>query len=143
LNVRLSDVTSDTIEGTFDIIVAGELIEHLGRPESSSSSVGATWLLAGGLVLTTPNPYYLDRVRDALLGGSRENKDHVSLWFAGGIAEMVEREGLRLDRCRGVSVVSARTATGRLLLALRLLIQRLPAGAEALCRTLISRVCHA
>lgn len=72
LNVRICDITRDAMDGTFDVIVAGELIEHLGRPEALFQ-LGHRNLAPGGcLVLTTPNPYYLARVRDSLLGRSCE-----------------------------------------------------------------------
>jgi 2-polyprenyl-3-methyl-5-hydroxy-6-metoxy-1,4-benzoquinol methylase len=137
LNVRVCDITRNAVDGTFDVIVAGELIEHLGRPEALFELGRRNLAPAGRLVLTTPNPYYLARVRDSLLGRSRENADHVSLWSPSGIAEMAEREGLRFDRYRGVSISNARTLVGKLVLRLGGLLARLPAGADALCNTLI------
>jgi SAM-dependent methyltransferase len=137
-NVRVCDITRETIDGAFDVIVAGELIEHLGYPEALFQ-LGRRNLVPGGrLVLTTPNPYYLGRIRDALLGRSRDNADHVTLWGPSGIAEMAARQGLRLDRYRGVSISNARTLFGKLLLFLGPLLGRLPGGgSEALCSTLI------
>jgi hypothetical protein len=88
-------------------------------------------------VLTTPNPYYLGRIRDFLLGRSRDSVDHVSLWVPGGIAEMAEREGLRLSRYRGVSLSKARTTLGKAAFRFRPLLCCLPAGEDLLCSTLI------
>lgn len=136
-NVRVCDITREAIEGAFDVIVAGEIIEHLGRPEALFQ-LGCRNLAPGGrLVVTTPNPYYLGRIRDALLGRSRDNADHVNLWWPSGIAEMAERHGLRLDRYRGVSTTKARTALGKLVLRLGPLLGGLPAGPDALCSSLI------
>jgi SAM-dependent methyltransferase len=136
-NVRVCDITGEAIDGTFDVIVAGELIEHLGRPEAVFQ-IGRRNLVSGGrLVLTTPNPYYLARIRDSLLGRSRENADHVSLWSPAGIAEMAEREGLRLDRYRGIATTNARTVAGKLLLKLGPLLDRISRGSDAWCSTFI------
>jgi 2-polyprenyl-3-methyl-5-hydroxy-6-metoxy-1,4-benzoquinol methylase len=136
-NVRTCDITRDAIDGAFDVIVAGELIEHLGRPEALFQIARRNLAPGGRLVLTTPNPYYLGRIRDSLLGRSRENADHVSLWSPSGIAEMAEREGLRLDRYRGVSISKTRTVMGKLLLRLGPLLDRLSKGSDALCSTFI------
>lgn len=136
-NARVCDITQETIEGAFDVIVAGEIIEHLGRPEALFQLARRNLVPGGRLIVTTPNPYYLGRIRDALLGRSRDNADHVSLWWPSGIAEMADRHGLRLDRYRGVSISTARTALGKVVLQLGPLLGRLPAGAEALCSSLI------
>jgi 2-polyprenyl-3-methyl-5-hydroxy-6-metoxy-1,4-benzoquinol methylase len=136
-NARVCDVTEETIGEVFEIIVAGELIEHLGAPQALFR-LGQRNLIRGGrLVLTSPNPYYVSRIRDALLGRARENADHVSLWSPSGIAEMAERHDLRLERYRGVSKVRARTPVGKLMLALGPFLRILPHGEDALCNTLL------
>lgn len=136
-NARVCDITQERIEGLFDVIVAGEVIEHLGSPEAVFR-LGQRNLSNGGrLVLTTPNPYYLSRIRDALQGRSRENADHVSLWSPSGIAEMAERHFLRLERYRGVLTSKAGTPFGKLMLGLGPLLRILPAGADAICNTLV------
>jgi len=54
-NAQVCDITRDVIEGQFDVIVAGEVIEHLGSPEAVFR-LGQRNLNCGGrLVLTTPN----------------------------------------------------------------------------------------
>ena len=136
-NARVCDITREGIEGLFDVIVAGEVIEHLGSPEALFRLGQRNLNPDGRLVLTTPNAYYLSRIRDALLGRSRENADHVSLWSPSGIAEMAERQGLRLERYRGVLTTGVRTPFGKLMLALGPLLRILPAGADALCNTLV------
>src|SRR3972149_3893096 len=94
-NVRVCDITRELIDGAFDVIVAGEIIEHLGHTEALFQLARRNLAPSGRLVVTTPNSYYLGRIRDALMGRSRDNADHVSLWWSSGIAEMAERNGLR------------------------------------------------
>jgi hypothetical protein len=50
---------------------------------------------------------------------------------------MAERQGLRLDRYRGISTSTARTVAGKLLLKLGPLLERLSFGADAWCSTFI------
>jgi 2-polyprenyl-3-methyl-5-hydroxy-6-metoxy-1,4-benzoquinol methylase len=104
-NVRCMDVTgAERPEGTFDLIVAGEVIEHLGSPHGLLQA-GAELLAPGGrLVLSTPNPYAAWRVAQNLRGRPYENVDHALLLTAWGVAELAERAGLHLDSFRGVAV---------------------------------------
>lgn len=82
--------------GRFDVIVAGELIEHVPDLDMVFR-VAAEGLTADGeLILTTPNPYAPRRVRAGQLGIVWENVDHVSYLFPSGIAELAERRGLFL-----------------------------------------------
>jgi 2-polyprenyl-3-methyl-5-hydroxy-6-metoxy-1,4-benzoquinol methylase len=80
----------------FQVVVAGEVIEHVGAPEALMG--GAAALLADGgiLILTTPNPYALPRWRGGHLVQVWENVDHVTYLFPSGIAELGERTGLEL-----------------------------------------------
>lgn len=102
-NVRQCDFTKEVPDdGPFDVVICGEVIEHLGDPASLFASASRVLSPGGRLVLTTPNPYYLGRTLRHLLGRDRESADHVTLLFPSGIAEMASRAGLTLDSYRGV-----------------------------------------
>lgn len=80
----------------FDVIVAGELIEHVENL-SMLFDVAAEALAHGGqLIVTTPNPYAPHRVRAAQLGIVWENTDHIVYAFPSGMAELAQRHGLVL-----------------------------------------------
>jgi 2-polyprenyl-3-methyl-5-hydroxy-6-metoxy-1,4-benzoquinol methylase len=80
----------------FDVVVAGELIEHVEALDMLFRT--AAWALDtdGEMILTTPNPYAPHRVRAARLGIVWENVDHIMYAFPSGIAELCERHGLVL-----------------------------------------------
>lgn len=80
----------------FDVVVAGEFIEHLGRPEDLFLFAAAVLRDDGELLITTPNPYALHRVRTGQLRLTWENVDHVSYLFPSGIAEFADRHGFLL-----------------------------------------------
>ncbi|MEZ5245426.1 MAG: class I SAM-dependent methyltransferase [Acidimicrobiales bacterium] len=82
--------------GPFDVIVAGELIEHVPDLDMVFRVAAEGLSPDGELILTTPNPYAPQRVRAGQLGIVWENVDHVSYLFPSGIAELAERRGLRL-----------------------------------------------
>jgi 2-polyprenyl-3-methyl-5-hydroxy-6-metoxy-1,4-benzoquinol methylase len=81
----------------FDVIVAGELIEHVEGLDMLFTLAGSALADAGQLIITTPNPYAPARVRAGQLGIVWENVDHVVYAFPSGIAELCERHGLRLS----------------------------------------------
>jgi 2-polyprenyl-3-methyl-5-hydroxy-6-metoxy-1,4-benzoquinol methylase len=138
-NVRHADITKDSIDDSFDVIICGEVIEHLGEP-AALFRVGKKLLLPGGLiVVTTPNPYYLPRVRAQLMGRFTESVDHAALLGPSNIAELAEREGMRLKSYRGVLTTKeqARSLVGKITIALRPLLTGVLLEEEAFCNTII------
>lgn len=83
--------------GPFDVIVAGELIEHV--PSLDMLFTTARDLLSedGELIITTPNPWAPHRVAAGQRGDCWENVDHILFAFPSGIAELAERHGLVLS----------------------------------------------
>ena len=80
----------------FDVIVAGELLEHVTDLDMIFRVAAETLAADGQLIMTTPNPYAPERVRAGQQGLIWENADHVSYLFPSGVAELAERRGLRL-----------------------------------------------
>lgn len=92
--------------GPFDVIVAGELIEHVAAIDMLFKTAAAALGPGGQLIITTPNPYAPDRVRAAQLGIVWENADHILYAFPSGIAELAERHGLTLQEAATVDGAS-------------------------------------
>ena len=82
--------------GPFDVVVAGELIEHLDTPVALFCFAAPLLAPGGELVLTTPNPYALHRIRAGWDRVVWENTDHVAYLFPSGIVELAERCGMEL-----------------------------------------------
>lgn len=80
----------------FDVIVAGELIEHVEAVDMLFRLGKEALAPDGELVVTTPNPYAPHRVRAARRGIVWENVDHILYAFPSGMAELAERHGLVL-----------------------------------------------
>lgn len=85
-----------TGRGLFQIIVAGELIEHVGNLDMIFEAAEKYLTADGELIITTPNPYAPARVRAGRRGEIWENVDHIMYAFPSGIAELAERHGLLL-----------------------------------------------
>lgn len=103
LNVLQMDAEEMAFEGSFDTIVAGELIEHLCNPGRFLE--GCRWTLkpGGRVVLTTPNPfslmYFLMYAKNFK---SAFNPGH-SLWFCPQtLSQTARRAGFSVTELRFV-----------------------------------------
>ncbi len=85
-----------TERGPFDVIVAGELLEHVTDLDMVFRVAAEGLADDGELILTTPNPYAPPRVRAGQLGIVWENVDHIMYAFPSGVAELAARRGLVL-----------------------------------------------
>ena len=93
----------------FDVVVAGEVIEHLPSPQQLLTFASSVLSPGGLLALTTPNPYAPWRVRAGQVGHVWENVDHVQYLFPAGIAELANRTGFTLLEARTTDGTFTRT----------------------------------
>jgi 2-polyprenyl-3-methyl-5-hydroxy-6-metoxy-1,4-benzoquinol methylase len=100
--VLLMDFSEQVPAGCFDIVLCGEVIEHVPSPQKLFRSAREVLRPGGRFVLTTPNPYFMRRIVNALRGKTTESVDHIALLAPANIAEMAMREGLVLTSWRGV-----------------------------------------
>ena len=92
------DITEILARGPFDVVVAGELIEHLDAPAGLFHAASQILKPGGVLLLSTPNPFSPIRARRGAHGETWESVDHVAYYPPTGIAELAERAGMRLTR---------------------------------------------
>jgi len=80
-----------------EVVLAGELVEHLDRPGLFLEAVRSITAPGGALVLTTPNAHALTNTLGALAGRELVNPDHVA-WLSWRTLEtLLARHGWRLD----------------------------------------------
>jgi SAM-dependent methyltransferase len=80
-----------------EIVLAGELIEHLDRPGAFLDAVKQLVAPGGALVLTTPNGHALTNVLAGIAGRELVNPDHVA-WFSWRtLVTLLGRHGWRLE----------------------------------------------
>lgn len=92
-----ADAHDFELDGTFDVIVAGELIEHLVNFHGFLDSCRQHLRADGRLVLTTPNPWALVYIRRAVVQGEAVGNDEHTCWFdATTLTQLLEREGYRI-----------------------------------------------
>lgn len=81
-----------------EVVVAGELLEHLDGPGDFLEAVKVLVAPGGVLVLTTPNAHSLTNALAAVAGRELVNPDHVA-WLSWRTLEtLLARHGWRLDR---------------------------------------------
>jgi 2-polyprenyl-3-methyl-5-hydroxy-6-metoxy-1,4-benzoquinol methylase len=100
-NVICRDITVEPLPEQFDVIVCGELIEHLGRPGDLFASARKMLAPGGRFVLTSPNPFQAFQFIREMIGRTNDSVDHVLFVFPSGVAEFASRAGLQLDAYRG------------------------------------------
>ena len=97
----------------FDVVVAGELIEHLACPQALLSFAREALRPGGKLIISTPNPYAPGRVRGGRRHLAFENVDHVVYIFPAGLIEMADRTGLVLRTATTLGYDNAHSAIKR------------------------------
>lgn len=81
-----------------EVVLAGELLEHLDRPGAFLEAVKPLVAPGGALVLTTPNAHALTNVLAGLVGRELVNPDHVAWLSWRTIETLLTRHGWRLER---------------------------------------------
>ena len=81
-----------------EVVLAGELLEHLERPGDFLDAAHAVIAPGGNLVLTTPNAFSVMNFASALSRRELVNPDHVSWYSATTAGTLLGRHGWRVDR---------------------------------------------
>lgn len=79
-----------------DLIVAGELIEHLDNMAAFLAGVRAQMGPRTELLITTRNPFGFIGFVDAALGRERARADHLAWYSAGTLHHLLESHGFRV-----------------------------------------------
>ncbi|MEM4331719.1 MAG: class I SAM-dependent methyltransferase [Candidatus Micrarchaeia archaeon] len=80
----------------FDVIFAGELIEHLENPGKFLVCAHKHLKKEGLLIITTPNQFSIVRFIGNLFGVLQENPEHVLIHNEKTITHLLERKGFKV-----------------------------------------------
>lgn len=80
-----------------EVVVAGEVIEHLGDPAGFFEAMHALVAPGGDLVVTTPNAYGLTNVLTGLLRREVNHPDHVVIFSRRTIEALASRHGWTVE----------------------------------------------
>jgi len=90
-NVKYGDAENFELNEKFDTIVAGELIEHLSNPGKFLDCCRKHLKDNGKLILTTPNPYWVEYIVRRLFKKLYVNPEHTALYDEDLISHLAER----------------------------------------------------
>lgn len=92
--VIFGDAEEVKLDMKFEVVVAGELIEHLSNPGRFLSNMRDHLVENGTIVLTTPNPFYPKRLMEIVWSGKAGvHPQHVMWYCPTTLAEILRRAG--------------------------------------------------
>ena len=98
-NIVTADAESMKLNEKFDLIIAGELIEHLSNPGLFLEGARKHLKEGGRLILTSPNPWDWTRFARAVLRlPSTPIQGHVCWYDKETIANLANRYGFKVER---------------------------------------------
>ena len=98
-NVQLDDAEKlEYVDGPFDFVVAGEVIEHLSNPGKMLNSVDKKLDDDGRLLLTTPNVWSVVYFRRLISGSNPVGNEEHTCWFdKNTLLELTNRHGYEAE----------------------------------------------
>ncbi|MBM4031946.1 MAG: class I SAM-dependent methyltransferase [Planctomycetes bacterium] len=86
--------------GSFDLVVAGEIIEHLPNPGRMLESAHAVLREDGHVIVTAPNAFCARKALGVLLGLESVHEDHVAYYSHRALQRLAAMYGYRVvDQC--------------------------------------------
>lgn len=94
---RLDDLA---LTARFDVVVAGELLEHLANPGLFLRAVPRVLAEGGRLLLTVPSATSLRAVVNTIRGREHVHPDHVAYYSPRTLTRLLEAHGFEVDELR-------------------------------------------
>lgn len=100
-DVRYGDAQDFDLSETFDVIVAGDIIEHLDNVSGFLESCKRHLRPGGALLLSTPNPWHWKFIIQAVLKKEVPNNPEHTCWFCPRtMRQLLARHGMGLSDIR-------------------------------------------
>jgi SAM-dependent methyltransferase len=137
--VLCADLIKEPLDQTFDVIICGEVLEHLEAPGYLFANVTQMLRPNGRLVVSVPNPWYINVILKTALNGSPyiDNVDHVCWFDPCTLCELGQRYGLVLDRVTGIKVQNTSNLRTKFFFQLYPWLIRLGIRSEIFAKTMI------
>lgn len=95
-DIEVGNAQSFDVNDTFDLVHAGELIEHLDNPGGFLDSAKKHMATDGRLLITTPNALRISNFLYAATGGLRVNAEHTCWFCEYTLKTLLERKGFEV-----------------------------------------------
>lgn len=138
-DVRLADLTVGPLPEKFDVIVAGEVLEHLSAPGRLLESCAAMLTPGGRLYVTVPNPWYINIIAKNLTGRSLyiDSADHVVWYDPNSLYELGQRCGLEMVSWAGIEAGRPASLAGKLVFGSMSVLTGLGLAPELFAKSLL------
>lgn len=113
-------------EESFDLIIAGELIEHLSNPGLFLKGITRHMGKNTELLISTPNAFGFIRFIDALIRRERTRPDHVAWHSVRTLTQLLEANGLKVKEIIFYSFLSGKKRSVFLTKIRRLIFKIVP-----------------
>lgn len=110
----------------YDIVVAGDIIEHLSNPGLMLEGIHGRLHRNGKLVVSTPNAFGIASWIRVLRGTFKEGDQHVICFNPITLKQLLERHGYRVDYSATCYQNRAKANFGRRFHILRFILERIP-----------------
>jgi 2-polyprenyl-3-methyl-5-hydroxy-6-metoxy-1,4-benzoquinol methylase len=115
-NVRVHDLCKESLDEKFDLIIMGEILEHVNDPYSLLLNASRSLEKEGEIILSTPNPWYISYLKEVSRQGfAVDNVDHIAWFDPATIYSLVDRADLKLISYHGLSSMTVNSTLGRVL----------------------------
>ncbi len=103
-NVQRHDITESPLDQKFELIIVGDVVEHLSNPSALFNNTAAMLEKNGRLLILTPNPWFINAILKNVFEGMpfTDSADHVAWCDTGTLCELASRNGLALKHYYGV-----------------------------------------
>lgn len=140
-NVQCHDLTQTPLDDTFEVIICGEVLEHIDSPGMFLRNLTKMLSPKGVIAITVPNPWYINASIKASFGREPfvDSVDHVAWYDAATIMELGARCGLQLTKYSyfNITVASFRSFKANLMFFLKPLWFVLGCKPELFSKTLV------
>lgn len=138
-NVQLHDITESPLEQKFELIIVGDVVEHLNNPSALFMNTSAMLEKNGRLLISTPNPWYANAILKNVFEGLpfTDSADHVAWFDAGTLSELASRNGLILTHYSGVRAEKSGSLKSALFLKMASLLIMVGIRPEVFAKTMI------
>ena len=138
-DIRVHDVTKEPLKQKFDLIICGEVLEHLNTPGDLVKNAAKMLRDSGKLVISIPNPWYMNVIFKNIFNENLylDNADHVSWFDPYTLCELGQRHGLVLDSFAGVAVNSKTNLRTSIFFGLRPILTMLGVQPNIFAKTII------
>jgi len=99
--VVCGDAITVFLNRTFDVVVAGEIIEHIDNPAAFVSNMARHLNKQGRLVMTTPHSFFFLHILESIFSSPvrRWNSQHVAWYCPFTLENLLRRNGLEVESC--------------------------------------------